>query len=363
MWPDDRLTKLLGIEIPIIQAPMAGASTIAMAAAVSEAGGLGSLACAAMTAEQVRQAYADARAETHQALNLNFFAHAPASSDHAAARDWLGKLSPYFGEFGVEPPLGLSAGLIRPFDEATCQAVEEISPKIASFHFGLPAPALVQRIKSASVNIMSTATTVAEAVWLADHGCDAVIAQGIEAGGHRGMFLTTDISTQMGTMSLVPQIVDAVNIPVIAAGGVADARGIAAAFALGAAGVQIGTAYLLSDEAGVSPLYRMTVMSPAPVTAITNVMSGRPTRCVVNRAIRDLGPMVPEPPAFPTGFAAMAPLKVAAEQAGLPDFSAHYCGQSAPLAKSLPARQFTRALAAGALKHIASLADRASTGA
>lgn len=194
---------------------------------------------------------------------------------------------------------------------------------------------------------MSSATTVQEARWLVEHGCDAVIAQGYEAGGHRGMFLTEDTNTQMGTMSLVPQIVDAVGVPVIAAGGIADGRGVAAAFALGASAAQVGTAYLFTEEATISDIYRSALQSVKSVpTTFTNIFSGRPARCVVNRVLQDIGPLTDIVPAFPTGFSAITPLRIAAEQQDSPGFSAHYCGQSAALGSSSTARQLTLDLAA-----------------
>lgn len=364
MWPESRLQDLFGIDLPIIQAPMAGSSSLEMAVAVSEAGGLGSLACATLDPASLREILTAARRKSRRPINANFFAHDEAKADDQADSAWLRRLSRYFGELGAQPPKSLTSGSIRSFDDARCEVVEEFAPEIVSFHFGLPDQKLVRRLKAVGVKILSSATTVEEARWLADHGCDAVIAQGYEAGGHRGMFLTDDVQTQMGTLSLVPQIADAVDVPVIAAGGIADGRGIAGAFALGASGVQIGTAYLFTEEAAIGDLYRDALRSAQPRhTTLTNVFSGRPTRCLVNRMTREIGPLADDAPAFPKGFSAMAPLRAKAEQQGSRDFSAQYCGQSAGLGHATSASQLTLDLAAEALRRLNCLARPASGGA
>lgn len=353
MWPDNRLRVLFGIELPIIQAPMAGSSGWEMALAVSEAGGLGSLACATLDATALRESLLAAKRKTNKPFNINFFVHAEPDPISAADSAWLNRLSPYFDELGALPAKQLSPGPIQPFDEARCAVIEEIGPEVVSFHFGLPAADLVCRIKAAGSRIMSSATTVGEARRLVEGGCDAVIAQGYEAGGHRGMFQTDDIDTQMGTLALVPQIADAVEVPVIAAGGIADGRGIAAAYALGACGVQIGTAYLFTEEATTTDLYRDALGSAESLhTSLTNVFSGRPARCIVNRVIREAGPMADDVPDFPTGFSAMAPLRARAEQQGNWDFSAYYCGQSAALGYSTTASRLTLDLAVDAKRRL-----------
>jgi nitronate monooxygenase len=335
-WPDDRLCRVLGIETPIIQAPMAGSSTVEMAIAVHEAGGLGSLACATLAPDALRerlQKARDGRADGHRApFNLNFFAHTPAASKAADDQTWLRRLAPYYRRLGVREPDRLEAGAIHSFDEASCAVVEEIKPEIVSFHFGLPAPDLVDRVKMAGSILMSSATTVSEARWLVARGCDVIIAQGAEAGGHRGMFLAEDVHTQLGTLALVPQIVDAVDRPVVAAGGIADGRGIAAAFALGACGVQIGTAFLLTQEASISPLHLEALRGAEKRgTEMTNLFSGRPARCIVNRTMQEMGAIAKDVASFPFGFSAMAPIRREAEARNSPDFSPHYCGQSSPI--------------------------------
>lgn len=326
MWPDNRLRTLFKIDLPIIQAPMAGSSGLEMALAVSAAGGLGSLAGAPLETKELGDLLDAARRRTDRPLNVNFFAHAhPADHRERDAR-WLDRLAPYYGEMDAVPPSTLTAPL-HPFDAERCAVIEAFAPSVVSFHFGLPDPSLVERIKRAGCTVISSATTVEEARWLADRGCDAVIAQGMEAGGHRGMFLTEDVTSQMGTLALVPQVADAVDVPVIAAGGIADGRGVAAAFALGASGAQVGTAFLFTDEATIDPLHRRALASvPARGTALSNVFSGRPTRVVANRLLRELGPLSARVPAFPKGFSALAALRRSGEARGLSDFSPHYAG-------------------------------------
>ena len=330
---------------------MAGASSLDMAVAVSAAGGLGSLACATLDADQLRNLLAAARSRTDKPLNVNFFAHATPKDDAAHDAAWLFRLSAYYKELGLAVPKALTAGSVQPFDAARCAVVEAFAPSVVSFHFGLPEPKLVQRIKAAGCKIISSATTVNEARWLAAHGCDAIIAQGYEAGGHRGMFLTESLGSQMGTMSLVPQIADAVDIPIIAAGGIGDARGIVASFALGASAVQIGTAYLFTDEADISPVYRQSLEDAANAeTLVCNVISGRPTRVLANRMVSELGPMSQYAPAFPKGFSATGALRSAAESAENRDFSAYYCGQAAALGRRTTAFSLTRELASNTLQ-------------
>src|SRR5262245_12055085 len=256
MWPNRRLLDLLHIELPIIQAPMAGASDSTMAIAVAEAGGLGSLPCAMLDATKARAELGVIRQRTSKPINVNFFCHKPAAPDSARDAAWKARLAPYYSELGLDADAAAPAVNRAPFDEAMCAIVEELKPEIVSFHFGLPEPDLLGRVKAAGCHVLSSATTAEEARWLEAHGCDAIISQGYEAGGHRGIFLTDNIATQAGTFALVPQVVDAVKVPVIAAGGIADGRGIAAAFALGASGVQIGTAYLLTPESLISDLHR-----------------------------------------------------------------------------------------------------------
>jgi nitronate monooxygenase len=346
MWPDRRLIDLFGIEHPIVQAPMAGAMDVDLAAEVSLAGGLGSLPAGMLSREALRDQFAKLRARTDKPVNVNFFCHTPPTLNNAREASWRDRLAPYYRELGIDPAAPVPSSNRAPFDAAFCELIEEIKPPVVSFHYGLPAADLLARVKAVGCRVMCSATTPAEAVALERAGVDAVIAQGTEAGGHRGTFLTEDIAAQIGTFALVPQVVDAVKVPVIAAGGVADARGIAAALALGAAGVQIGTAYLHCPEAKISAAYRAALSNAtADSSVLTNVMSGRPARAVVNRLIREIGPISDLAPEFPLAAGAIAPLRAKAEAAGSGDFSPMWCGQSVALARDLPAAELTKALA------------------
>ncbi|HEY9898686.1 MAG TPA: nitronate monooxygenase [Pantanalinema sp.] len=355
-WPDRRIQDLLGIELPILQAPMAGGASSEMAIAVSEAGGLGALACGMLTAEQVRQKLGAIREQTSRPVNLNFFCHQPATADPERERAWRGCLERYYRELGLAPDVPVPKIDRAPFDQALAELVAELKPEVVSFHFGLPSRDLFDRVKAAGAKVFSSATTVEEATWLESRGCDAIIAQGSEAGGHRGMFLTQDPSTQIGTLALVPQVVDAVKVPVIAAGGIADGRGIAAAFALGAAAVQIGTAYLRSPEATITALHREALKTAkADQTALTNVFTGRLARSITNRLVREVGPISVRAPEFPLAVGALAPLRARAEQEGSADFSSLWAGQAFHLARELPAGELTRRLAEEALTALRSL--------
>jgi nitronate monooxygenase len=347
--PDLRIQDLLKIQHPIIQAPMAGAMDSQMVIAVSQAGGLGSLPCAMLTADQIRSELETIRRQTSNPINLNFFCHQPPAFDEAREREWKQRLSNYYRELGLDPEAPLPRAARAPFDNAACDLVEEYKPEVVSFHFGLPDKILLVRVKATGAKILSSATTVEEARWLEANGCDAIIAQGSEAGGHRGMFLTADISTQIGTMSLVPQIVDSVKVPVIAAGGIADTRGIIASFALGASAVQLGTAYLFCPEAKIAQVYR-DALKKAQETAITNVFTGRPARGIVNRIVRELGPMSDLAPQFPQAASAIAPLRKRSEAIGSEDFAQMWSGQSASLGRELPASELTQLLATNLLQ-------------
>jgi nitronate monooxygenase len=343
------LTDLLGIELPIVQAPMAGVQGSALAIAVSNAGGLGSLPTALLPLDALNAELTAIRAATTKPYNVNFFCHkepAPSAGREAA---WRMALAPYYQELGIESgPPGGGPGRLS-FGAEVIDVLAEFRPAVVSFHFGLPAAELVARVKAVGATICASATTVEEARWLEAHGADVVIAQGVEAGGHRGMFLTDDLTTQAGTLALVPQIARAVRVPVVAAGGIADAAGVAAALALGAAAVQVGTAYLLCPEATTGPVHRAAIASEgARHTAITNLFTGRPARGIVNRLMRELGPMSDVSPAFPLAAAAVAPLRAAAEQQGRGDFSALWCGQNASGCREVPAAVLTRELIAPA---------------
>lgn len=339
--------------VPIVQAPMAGSSGADLAISVSNAGGLGSLPCAMLRPDQIRAAVTRFRERTPGPINLNFFCHTPPAPDADREAQWKRTLTSYYTEFGIDPSAASPAPVRAPFDDAMCDVVEDLKPEVVSFHFGLPPQSLLTRVKAAAAKVLCSATTVAEAVWLEQHGCDVVIAQGIEAGGHRGMFLTTDIASQVGTMALVPQIVDAVKVPVIAAGGIMDARGIAAALALGAAAVQLGTAYLRCKECATSAVHRRALETVSNgATVLTNIFTGRPARGIVNRLIRELGSMRDHVPAFPRASHALAPLRAHAEARGSGDFSPLWAGQGAAMAKDTDAATLTRELMDEALSLI-----------
>jgi nitronate monooxygenase len=337
---------LFGNRLPIIQAPMAGAQGSALTIAVSNAGGVGSLPCALLAPEALRAELAAISSQTTQPFNVNVFCHLPPLPSNEREARWRAALSHYYAELEIDPEDIPSGPGRTPFDETTADILEEFRPPIVSFHFGLPSPHLLDRVKSWGAKVISSATTVAEARWLEARGVDAVIAQGLEAGGHRGMFLTSDANTQIGTFALVSQVVAAVKIPVIAAGGIADAKGVASMLALGAAGVQIGTAYLLCPEASTSALHRTALKSDAAsITALTNLFTGRLARGIVNRLMKELGPINGLAPAFPLATAAILPLRAKAERLGRTDFSPLWAGQNVTGCKEIPAHVLTQELA------------------
>jgi nitronate monooxygenase len=349
-WRNRRILDLFGIAAPILQAPMAGAQGSKLAIAVSEAGGLGALPCALLTPAQMDAEMTAMRAATKKPVNVNFFCHVPPHADPARDTAWRAVLRPSYEALGLDPDQSLPNVNRAPFDAAFCALIEKWRPEVVSFHFGLPEKSLLDRVRATGAKIIASATTVAEAVWLEEHGCDAVIAQGYEAGGHRGIFLTSDVAMQPGTFALVPQVADAVKVPVIAAGGIGDARGIAAAFVLGASAVQMGTAYLFCPESTIAPLHRAALAEGRDDgTALTNVFTGRPARAVANRLVRAVGPMAADAPEFPLAAAAVAPLRAASEKRGSADYMQLWSGQSARLRRALPAGELTKALAAETL--------------
>jgi nitronate monooxygenase len=359
-WPNRRLLDLLKVEHPIIQAPMGGHVGVDMAIAVAEAGGLGSLPTAWLAPRQIRDDVAKIRSRARKPINLNFFCHSIPKRDEATESAWRQRLAPYYAELRLADPG--AARIQGPFDSDKCDAVVETKPEIVSFHFGLPEPSLLKRVKAAGCVVLSSATTVTEARWLEDHGADAIIAQGAEAGGHRGMFLATEVASQVGTLALVPQIVDAVKAPVIAAGGIADGRGIAAAFALGASGVQCGTTYLFCPEATLSSLHRAALKSARDDgTALTTIFTGRPARSIVNRAMRELGLLPGGVPEFPLASAGMRALILKAESQGSREFTALWSGQAVTLCHELSAGDLTLRLASQALEKLGML-GRTSSG-
>ena len=342
------LRDLLGTELPIIQAPMAGVQASALAVAVSNAGALGSLPCAMLDTAAMRRELFAICSQTRKPFNVNFFCHAPPPPDAARDAAWLERLAPYYAELGVDAGAIPKGPARLPFSREAAEALAEFKPRVVSFHFGLPAPELLQLVRAWGAKVLASATTVEEALWLEGRGVDAVIAQGLEAGGHRGMFLGDDIATQVGTFALVPQVARAVRVPVIAAGGIADAKGVAAAMSLGAAGVQAGTAFLLCPECTTSAVHRAALASDAArATALTNLFTGRPSRGIVNRVMRNLGPMNAAAPRFPGAAPFMAPLRARAESTGSGDFSPLWSGQNASACREAPAAEVVRELARG----------------
>jgi nitronate monooxygenase len=341
------LRQLLGIDLPIIQAPMAGVQGSALAVAVCNAGGLGSLPCAMLSPEVMRKELAAIKSQTSRPFNVNFFCHVPPKPNPEREALWRAALAPYYKEFGIDPER-ISPGSARAaFSYEVADVLSEFKPPVVSFHFGLPSPELLARLRAWDPVILSSATTLDEARWLEAYGVDAIIAQGLEAGGHRGHFLSTDLSLQIGTFGLVPQIVHEVKVPVIAAGGIADAQGVSAAMALGAVGAQVGTAYMLCPEATTGPVHRAALKSFAAChTALTNLFSGRPARGIVNRVMRELGPMSDSVPAFPLAASAVIPLRAHAEATGSGDFSPLWSGQNTTGCREIPAAQLTIELGA-----------------
>ena len=326
---------------------MAGVQDHRLAVAVSNAGGLGSLPAAMLSLDVLRSELTQLRAQTDRPYNVNFFCHTPPQLDTKREAAWRAALKPFYDELGLDInniPTGPGRA---PFTHEAADVLEPFKPHVLSFHFGLPAPDLMARVRRWGSKIIASATTVEEALWLEVHGVDAVIAQGLEAGGHRGHFLKHDLTLQLGTFALLPQIVQAVKVPVIAAGGIADAAGVAAAMALGAAAVQIGTAYLLCPEATTSKLHRAALQSPASQhTALTNLFTGRPARGIANRLMRELGPISTVATEFPLATSGIAPLRAAAEKTGITDFSPLWSGQNASACREIGAAELTQALVA-----------------
>ena len=341
----NQLLDRLNIRLPIIQAPMAGVQDARLAMAVATAGGLGSLPAAMLSPEQLDTALRRWHSDTDHPLNVNFFCHTAPVPDQAVLDAWLVRLEPYYQELALKPEP--TSGGRSPFSEALLEVLRETTPAVVSFHFGLPDTRLLEALYATGTTVISSATTVAEALWLEAKGVHAIIAQGVEAGGHRGLFLNPDLNTQSGTMALLPQIVNAVSIPVIAAGGIADAAGVAAAQHLGASAVQVGTSFLRTPEATTSELHRAALADPENIAVLTNIFSGRPARGLLNRAVRELGPISDLAPSFPLAANALAPLRRAAEAAGSADFTPLWSGQNRSGCVDKPAADIVRSLAAG----------------
>ena len=338
----------VNVRLPVIQAPMAGAQDEELACAVAGAGGLGSLPCALLSATAVSEQVQKYRQRTHAPVNLNFFCHRSPPPSLELLASFRARLEPYYRQLGLEDAAP-AASARRPFDAAMCGVVEALRPEVVSFHCGLPDTELLERVRATGARLIASATTVAEARALEAAGVHAVIAQGAEAGGHRGTFLApAGDDAELGTFALVPQIVDAVRVPVIAAGGIADARGVAAARALGASAVQVGTAYLHCAESRISVAHRRALeQARDDSTRVTNVLTGRRARGIVNRIMREFGLLDPSVPPFPLAAVPLAPLRARAEATGSGDFSPLWAGQAAALRQSTSARELTELLASG----------------
>ncbi|MFT5721140.1 MAG: nitronate monooxygenase [Motiliproteus sp.] len=344
----ENIKRLFETDFPIIQSPMAGVQDSALTIAVCKAGGLGSLPCAMLDVDKIVDEIRVIKEATAKPYNLNFFCHDLPVYDEIKQLIWQDKLNAYFEEVGVDCEVSPKSASRIPFNHDVADAIESSAPEFISFHFGLPDSELLARVKSWGTKVVSSATTVEEALWLESKGVDGIIAQGLEAGGHRGMFLSDDVTTQVGMSALVPQIVNQVRVPVIAAGGIADSEGVQAALLLGASAVQIGTTYLLCTEAKTSSLHRTALKSlKAQHTAITNVFSGRPARGIVNRVMKELGYISSFAPTFPQAGIEMGLLRGHFEKLGSDDFSSLWSGQNSSSCKEVSAKELTLLLAAG----------------
>ena len=337
--------SFLPSRFPLIQAPMAGVQDARLALAASRAGALGSLPAAMLSPEALER-----ELQLLQAGGLpygvNFFTHTPPEGQDAALARWQARLAPYRAELGLadQPAPGASR---QPFGERQAEVLEAFQPAVVSFHFGLPAPALLARVKRQGAIVLSSATTLEEGRWLQAHGADAVIAQGLEAGGHRGHFLQRDPSLQSPTLDLVAQLAQALSVPVVAAGGIVQAEDVRAALDRGAQAVQAGTAFLLCDEATTSARHRARLRDPDAPTALTNLFSGGLARGLFNRLMHELGPVSPDAPAFPLASGGLAALRSAAEAQGREDFTPLWSGTRRQALIEGPAAQVVAALSAG----------------
>lgn len=341
----NRVKTLLNIEFPIIQAPMAGVQDSELAIAVSNSGALGSVPCSMLSLEKLEHELSNIQKKTDKPINFNFFCHTIPNPDNIAQQRWQQVLASFTNEYQVDPTTILHEATRRPFTQEHLDVLSQFKPKIISFHFGLPDTSLVEQLKSWGTTILSTATTLEEAINLEQNGADIIIAQGIEAGGHRGMFLTKDLDTQLATMVLTPQLAEAVKIPIIAAGGIATSQSIKAAMVLGASGVQIGTSYLLCHEAKTSPLHRQALQAKHKNhTVITNIFTGKPARGIVTRVIREIGPISLDAPNFPYAAPLMQTLRKAAESKGDNYFTPMWAGQNMMGCSEISAAELTQEL-------------------
>jgi len=339
------MLSFLGSKLPLIQAPMAGVQGSELAIAVCEAGAVGSLPCAMLGLDAIRSEFEKIRSATSRPFNANFFCHVEVDSTNEIDLKWKNLLSNYYRQFNLDIDSSVQIARRMPFNSDMVSLIEVFRPEIVSFHFGLPSKDLLARVKRTGAMVISTATTVAEAIWLEQNGADAVIAQGWEAGGHRGVFLSQSDGDQIGLMALLPQVADAIRVPVIAAGAIVDSRSVKAALTLGASAVQAGTAFLLCTESSTTPIHRKALGTTyASNTVVTNVFSGRPARGLINRLIREIGPLNSNAPPFPLASIRLAPLRQAAEGQGLNDFSPLWAGQNVQTCKAVHASEMVASL-------------------
>ena len=340
------LNTILGTRVPLIQAPMAGVQDSSLAMAVSVAGGLGSLPAAMLDAQNLRREL-QVLHTSRLPYNVNFFCHTAPAHTPAAELKWQAALQPYYQQFGIDPSaIPASAGR-RPFDEEMAEVLEEFSPKVVSFHFGLPSQPLLSRVKARGAFVLSSATTLNEAQWLVAHGADGVIAQGLEAGGHRGHFLDRDVSVQSNVLTLLQQLTPHIHVPIIAAGGIANADDVHAAMSAGAAAVQVGTSFLLCHEAKTSPLHRARLRDVDAPTALTNLFTGGLARGMFNRVMLEIGPENAAAPVFPMATQSMAPLRAKAEANQCDDFTPLWSGMNRSGCAACSAAEMVHRLAAG----------------
>ena len=343
---DTRITKLLDIAVPIVQAPMAGTSTPALAAAVSNSGGLGSLGLGACSPDEAAKMIAETRKVTNQPFNLNFFVHERPIRDIAKEVAWLDTIKPFFDEYETEQPKALSE-IFTSFnvDDDMFEVVLDLKPAVVSFHFGLPSPSRVSALKEYGAFLISTVTNRDEALKAVQAGMDAVVAQGFEAGGHRGTFNTPFEDGYITTMALIPLIVETIDLPVIAAGGIMNGNGIAASLALGASAVQMGTAFVSTNESAANQAYRDLLLSDrAFKTEITNVISGRPARALINRFTDELRIHDRATPGYPMTYEASKALNAAASAKGSQEFMPMWAGQGAGLSRPMAAHDLMKIL-------------------
>ena len=340
------LNTIFGTRVPLIQAPMAGVQDSSLAMAVSVAGGLGSLPAAMLDAQNLRREL-QVLHTSRLPYNVNFFCHTTPAHTPAAELKWQAALQPYYQQFGIDPSaIPASAGR-RPFDEEMAEVLEEFSPKVVSFHFGLPSQPLLSRVKARGAFVLSSATTLNEAQWLVAHGADGVIAQGLEAGGHRGHFLDRDVSVQSNVLTLLQQLTPHIHVPIIAAGGIANADDVHAAMSAGAAAVQVGTSFLLCHEAKTSPLHRSRLRDVDAPTALTNLFTGGLARGMFNRVMLEIGPENAAAPAFPMATQSMAPLRAKAEANQCDDFTPLWSGMNRSGCAACSAAEMVHRLVAG----------------